>query len=413
MGVSKTRIFLPVKRVTHDMDWLLGSPDGQSLLEKAHVQQKIQRLRCLCRDDPNAQAELVVRLRQERYYIACMPGTRHLHDRATCDLFSENPQHSGSGEYAGAIEYEGDVADIKVNFPLKKATPPAHAVPVGRPNIKTGKVKRGSMGLSGLLSHLWSEAGLNSWTPGTVRPWSRVYSSLCDAAGAIRLGTRELADYLHVQPEVKRDWLPPPPVDAQHSQDYFLLLFKVSGTVATPFGGAYLKTSVGAAFLAKEPVLKAFKRSHARAWRLMEQPLTAEDGTKPPKLICLALAQWETIKGAPCLSILQAGLMMTNWRDIPVESIHELRVADQLVEQARSFTKPLRYDASEDVVFPDFLLSDVVDDAVPMEVYGISGNAEYEERKQEKRDHYRSSGQIYWEWTPEEALPAFPPKRGT
>ena len=411
MRANKTRIFLPIKKVVHDMDWLLCSLDGQSLLEKARLQQKIQRLRCQCKAVTAAQPELVVRLRHGRYYIARMPGTCHLHERATCELFSENAEHSGIGEYVGAIEYDGDVAEIKVNFSLKKAIPAMHPVPGGRPDSKSGRVKRGSMGLSVLLSYLWSAAGLNAWTPGTVRPWSWVYSSVKDAAGAIRLGERALADLLHVQPDSKQVWLPTAPADPTDGQDYSLLLFKVNGVAATPFGGAYLKTSVGAAILAKETVLKAIERSYPRAWRLLEQPWQLEDGVKPPKLICLALVQWDTIKGAPGLSIVQAALMMTNWRDIPVESRYELRVADQLVEQSRFFTKPMRFDAAEDVVFADFLLSDVVDDAVPMEVYGISGNAKYEQRKGEKRDHYRKSGQVYWEWTPEEAIPAFPPKR--
>ena len=73
--------------------------------------------------------------------------------------------------------------------------------------------------------------------------------------------------------------------------------------------------------------------------------------------------------------------MMTNYRLIPVESSFELRVASKLIKEGRRFTKHLRYDAANDVVFPDFILSDVGDEGIPMEVYGVTGRPAYDLRK--------------------------------
>ena len=75
--------------------------------------------------------------------------------------------------------------------------------------------------------------------------------------------------------------------------------------------------------------------------------------------------------------------------------------------------KPLRFDAAEDVVFPDFILLDMGADT-PMEVFGRNDEA-YEARKAIKMAYYQEVFGIdgWWWWNaaadPDgEHIPAFP-----
>ncbi|MBZ2207166.1 DUF1173 family protein [Massilia soli] len=398
---SSPRIVVPPDQTAHTLDWLTGSAAGQLVLERRHRVQQAHRLRCGCQPG-GRQPALVIRLLQDHYYIARMPETGHLHARG-CPMFSEDSALSGVAEYAGALRYRGEVAEVKVGFALHAAVAPA-AGRGGR--VRAGDtVRRGSMGLAGLLSLLWTHSELHTWTPGTVRPWVRVRSSLLEAAARIYLDKRCLADRLCVQGGAGQPWLPPAPGADADWGAYRLLLFKVGSMARTPLGGAYLKTSGGEAVLAPKAVLSAWMTSYPRV-----APFLEARGSGRASVVCLALAHWKLVRGAPCLTVLQGALMLTNWRAIPVESTYELQIADLLVEQERRFMKPMRYDAAVDAVFPDFVLSDAGEGGVPLEVYGISGNAQYEARKRQKRAWYQAQGQCFWEWTPPAPVPPLPGK---
>lgn len=403
---ARHRIVVPADQTAYALDWLTGSASGQLVLERCHRVQQGQRLRCACQPD-GQQPELVIRLLQDHYYIARMPETGHLHARP-CPMFSEDASLSGVTEYEGALRYRGELAEVKVGFALHSALAP----PVVRAGslVRAGDtVRRGSMGLPGLLSLLWTHSELNSWTPGSVRPWVRVRSSLQDAAARIYLGKRCLLDHLFVQTDSGQAWLPAAPAVATDWNANKLLLLKVGSMIKTPLGGAYFKTSGGELVLAPRAVLAALMRSYPRV-----APFLAARGGRQarPAVICLALVHWKMVRGASCLSLLQGALMLTNWRMIPVESSYELQIADLLVAQGRRFTKPMRYDAAVDAVFPDFVLSDAGEGGVPMEVYGISGNGQYEARKQDKRAWYQAQGRRFWEWTPPTPVPPLPEKIG-
>lgn len=59
-----------------------------------------------------------------------------------------------------------------------------------------------------------------------------------------------------------------------------------------------------------------------------------------------------------------------NW--IPADSSYELTMLNYLHNQGRAFIKPLRYDASNNDVFPDFCLTDTGGhELFPIEVFGM------------------------------------------
>ena len=95
-----------------------------------------------------------------------------------------------------------------------------------------------------------------------------------------------------------------------------------------------------------------------------------------------------------------AALMTTTDQIIPVESRYEAQIAELPVAQRRTFEKPLRFDASADLVRPDFVLLDTLRaNGFPMEVFGMAV-ADYLARRAEKEveyaTHFGDAG--WWAW---------------
>lgn len=78
-------------------------------------------------------------------------------------------------------------------------------------------------------------------------------------------------------------------------------------------------------------------------------------------------------------------------------------MADHLSRAGRTFVKPLRYDAA-DAVFPDFVLLDT-DPLTCVEVWGITGREDYDERKRAKQAHYQQAATPLIEWNVHDDLP--------
>ncbi|WUI02840.1 DUF1173 domain-containing protein [Spirillospora sp. NBC_00431] len=88
------------------------------------------------------------------------------------------------------------------------------------------------------------------------------------------------------------------------------------------------------------------------------------------------------------LAAVDMAIMLTNHAWIPADSSFEVITADHLMAADRSFTKPVRYDGAQ--VFPDFVLTDVTPN-VYLEVYGMLGRTEYDQRKRAKQAYYHAS----------------------
>lgn len=413
MAGKACEIIIP-GNVKHRLDWLRDTLEGQAILQALHPRQQSQRLRCACQPLAAQQAEMVIRHRDNSYHLARMPDSGHRHARGDCDFYSEpaDTVDSGGGEYEGAIRFLGDLTDININFALRKATPPDHDPVTTVSTPRGGRSRRGAVGLGGLLSHLWNEAAINTWNGNQGRKWETLVKDLQAVVDGTTLGQRPLHDHLYLQKPEQQAWFPLAPAEVPACQSRYLLLFKINTAFCAHAGHAYLKTSGGHKIFIGKQELEGLLRSHPAARAEFDRRAGKEYQSLPhaPQLVCLALVQWATIDNAPWLCVQQATLMLTSWRFIPVESQYELQVADQLVAQRRMFIKPLRYDASAEVVFPDFLLADAGEHPLPMEVYGVSGNRRYEARKRAKRDYYSASGKPFWEWTPKRqtSMPPFP-----
>jgi hypothetical protein len=100
-----------------------------------------------------------------------------------------------------------------------------------------------------------------------------------------------------------------------------------------------------------------------------------------------------------------ASFMLTTRQWIPIEGVHELEMISLLVEQKRSFVKPLRYDAKSASVFPNALLLDTGSTATPLHV--ISGFMHPRESAL-KLLALKTDGDPPWVWQTGETMPPLP-----
>lgn len=145
--------------------------------------------------------------------------------------------------------------------------------------------------------------------------------------------------------------------------------------------------------------------------------LTATDlaGQDPVTCDCQNPLLWVmmsvTRSEAGQLLVADVALMRTHKRFIPVETSHDLLVTDSLIASDRHFIRPLRYEAPRSRVFPDFLLVDVDQTAVPLEIYGYSQDTLFEESKLKAIMTYKKKAVCHWHWDVSQTRqpPPFPP----
>ncbi|HEV2681328.1 MAG TPA: DUF1173 family protein, partial [Rhodanobacter sp.] len=96
--------------------------------------------------------------------------------------------------------------------------------------------------------------------------------------------------------------------------------------------------------------------------------------------------------------VLDVGLMRVSPRWIPLDSSYEGTIEEKLCQASRKFEKPLRFDADEAEVFPDFWLFDAGKD-YPLEVFGMATN-DYLARRDHKTAWYNAKYGVagWWHW---------------
>jgi hypothetical protein len=391
------------------------------LLASAH--REGNRAKCLCGTN---MPELYLVHRSGQYFLAKMPNTGSYHD-VECDFYEPPEDQSGRGAYGvGAIVDLGDAFDIKLGVPLtRQRTGPVSstdAVQVGG-----GQTRRNAVGLLGLVHFLWEQSRNNRWFP-TVRgeqagqrQWRSVHYFLRTACSKMRRKKAPLTDALYLIPEFDKS-----KVDVLNSAfTQFMLDVVSSGTEESASKGvpAVMKMMLG-----EVKTLAKSKYGYEMKVRGMATPFYVTDRVAS-RVMKSFKSGWDAVEGQDgeksiVLAVVSASkkgnfnvedfvLMAVNRNYIPYDSSYERRVADQLIAQQRLFEKPLRYD-NEELTLPDFVLLDCEAAArVPMEVFGMTGYAAYDVRKEEKRRIYQRSNEPFWEWEPaaQSVMPTFPQRR--
>ena len=162
--------------------------------------------------------------------------------------------------------------------------------------------------------------------------------------------------------------------------------------------------------------LNAMLESYPYAANLLRVPADERNGCVVALLLVTVRAA--KYKDRPVINadIVAGALMETTTHLVPVASTLERHVADKLVAERRTFIKPLRYDSSRNLVFPDFELLDAgIEHGLPMEVFGRN-DEDYALRREEKSRYYSETYGIgrWWAWIaagPKATeMPEFPPR---
>lgn len=130
-------------------------------------------VRCLCPGSGDKRLSIHSRSSSDRFHLARFPetGTEHSED---CLYYAADPAMSGLGSYRRGVVQELDDGATKIKLKVGLQQRPT-AAPEGADTTSPGNAKappsrsrssQASMTLKGLLHFLWTQAALNTWSPG-------------------------------------------------------------------------------------------------------------------------------------------------------------------------------------------------------------------------------------------------------
>lgn len=363
-------------------------------------------VRCTCPGDGEKRLSIHSRANSDRFHLARFPetGAEHSED---CVYYGVDPNMSGLGSYRRGVVQELDDGAVKIKLKVglqqRAAVAPQDSENSGPAETKAATPRprsgQASMTLLGLLHFLWTQAGLHTWAPSMEgkRNLGVVHHHLMRVAMSTYAGRVRLSQNLVIatpsasgqqagQNKAKsldaitqrRRLVVVAPL-AQHQEG-------MDGSSILPIAGFH-----GIPHLAVDDAIWAsIERRFAReidAWRA-GNPIIAVAQTDPPR----------SSGGSMRAQVVDVSLMQITRDWIPVDSGYEALIAEKLVAEKRRFEKPLRFDAGEDAVFPDFWLRDLTVPA-PLEVWGLS-TSDYQTRKKDKAAHYDETYGAggWWSW---------------
>lgn len=406
-------------KILYPVEILLGeqsrvySPEFQTQEQHAAAWKRVllmshgkAEVRCCCLGPGTKRLSIHSRANSDRFHLARFPetGSEHSED---CLFYGVDPSMSGLGSYRRGVVQELDDGAVKIKLKVglqqRAALAPEESDGSAKPETKvpTSRPRSGqaSMTLLGLLHFLWTQAGMNTWAPGMEgkRNLGVVHHHLLHVAamtyaGRVRLsqnlviatssGSGQQAGYNKakcLEAITQRRRLVAVAPLAQHQEG-------LDGSQTLPIAGFH-----GLPFMnMDDDVWASLERSFGReiaAWRA-GSPIIAVAQTDPPT----------SSGGSMRARVINIALMQITRNWIPVDSGYEALIAEKLVAEKRKFEKPLRFDAGDEAVFPDFWLRDL-SVQTPMEVWGMT-SSDYQARKSEKATHYDETygAGRWWSW---------------
>jgi hypothetical protein len=348
-----------------------------------------------------------------------LSGSEHARD---CKFYSPDVKHSGLRDYCAKVITEGqNGVNIRLEIGLTKRTARAAvAAPAvaSAPQQGVGRGSRPAMRLLGLLHYLWDEANLNAWWPAMQgkRSTGLVNRELDKTASSVMVGRINLNSVL-LLPDPNQDgsWA------CKNRERVTSAITKKHRLIAiVPLAK---HTAEQAKKMASQLKIFGFQgiplmSMTSELWNAtccrFPRAIAAWEHQQP----VLAIAMLDDIKPGKdrghYAKVINLALMPVTKNWIPFDSMYEQKIADKLTAEGRGFIKPLRYDADESLVFPDFILQDM-EKEIPLEVFGRSDET-YIARQAEKIAYYE---EVYgtghwWCWNaakdPEgQNIPPFPP----
>lgn len=391
-------------------------------------------VRCLCRrDDPIPMGVGCRTAPQETYYLYPLHRTDPVRHAWGCPH-----RVSGSGTGLGSakpvVELKNGRINVNLETPLRRGTvrdddEDAESKKQEKPD-GTGRDRSASARgkLLTLLQVLWSEAELNVWRPGFAgrRSYGVIRERLLEAADAIAVKGQALGPRLWVpapyrpEREAERDaamqgWLARLQPNAKGQRWYGLVVGLLRGIHAPRPGSIAVEV---AHWRWRLWVPAERWPSWARRWaldRYREDGGDTAEPSEPAMLIALVLRE-EGRKG-PWLAVRELAVMPIADTDcwIPVDSGHERRLVQHLVNEGRRFWKPFAVEIDQEQargegeLVPDVVLEDRAD-RLHLEVLGMMSDPAYAAHWVEKARRYAAREQAVWTWDPAQqpALPVIP-----
>ncbi len=398
----------------------LTAQKWKEVLAKAHRLGADIRCRCL----GSGTRKLAVRHRSlsGSYYLSRYPQTGS-HHASDCQHYSLDSDKSGLGAYSSGVVVETpEGLTIKLKLSLAKKDPPNKpADGVVNSTGKNGKKMQSAMTLGGLLQLLWTEAGYNRWGPDAGKRWiGPGHGRLQKAANRIQVSKQPLSDSLIVA-AVGGSNAPEGQANRQKAINAINDSRRLIAIAPLAEYSLATEQAMSSFFQLWRPAgFPDYLNTDADLWRKISNSYSTEltawrSGSEVIAILQLDrpfIGKTSKKMGANVLNVALMWVSKDAW--IPVASSYELKIENELRSQNRQFIKPLRFDAKEQLVFPDFWLTDVTSGNVPMEVFGMA-TSQYLRRKAEKVAYYdRECGPgKWWYWDahsdPEgKAIPPFP-----
>ncbi|MHB1701927.1 MAG: DUF1173 family protein [Acidobacteriaceae bacterium] len=368
---------------------------------------------CLCAEPPIPMTVAHRQVGTETWYLcAADRETAKRHApwcRAQSDAVDAKPQVEDI-EHEPSIEVDEGGVTIIGGFARDWRESEADPKPVKPDRTREAAKSRTHPTLTLLLWALWGQAGLNVWKPSFAgkRSYAITRHRLLDAAQRIRIQGR--SDW-----KLSEDLFMPPvwnPQDRHESVDFHrevdralrarrvvFVLGDLRAVADDADGGLRLMLRHSRMQMKAQPGLAARLEKQTSQWAGGLRGIPQDERR-------MVLVRLKSTDGSDQAICIDAVLMRTSYEAIPVESSHEAVVAGRLIEQGRSFIKPLAAGNPQHWmqarmrrlgVVPDFVINDCFP-AVFGEVFGLMNDPEYRERADEKILIYRQSNTPYWAW---------------
>lgn len=387
----------------------------KNVLQNAHAvkndskQRKVIQCRC---NGPSTKDEcclLEVRELEGTYFLAKKKHTGMQH-KDDCRFFQVD------WETSGLKAYDRDIVDddggIKVGLGLQMRDEEGQVVLPASSKLTRNESyakKRKQVSLLGLLQILWNTAGLNYCKPDSIMQRSNIPYRLSQQAIPLKIKHLSLAEHLLIY-QMGNNNQKVLKFAVKNKRRLFVIALLAPWVSSEKSEGSVLPIDsldgIPELYLPAErwaTTCHSFERA-VRAWK---------SGKKTVAIAQIEPRQASIGVGYECCVVGLALMRVTDYW-LPVESDYEHTVADELVDDGRRFIKPLRYDADEEEVFPDFILLDTDHPrGTPMEVFGMN-STEYRARQAVKVDYYNDVFGVtgWWSWIPsvEPTHQPFPPK---
>lgn len=339
---------------------------------------------CLCTSHEKP-LRLVIRRYGSMYHLAGWPEDGHRHLRGVC------PFHKDAAA-PGSKAAPADAAIRKtaqgLNVRLDASFAPAQLSPAAKPRLagepeQAARKSRRSASLLGFLQSLWVEAGLNVWPKGASgRNWGFCNTVLAEAIGEGPINGQQADRVMHVMRRFEEanareinDELDAfiaalQPAGEKQLSRRGLILGEINTVEPTKFGHSITLRQNRRRYFCDKRLIERATTSYRFAWPAI--------GQSQARVVALLLVEMHN--GYARVIDLCAMLCSTGF--LPCDSMFEVSMANRLTKESRAFEKPLS--PNSDDILADFVLLDTPQH-VEIEVYGLNGQADYEQRKREKQ----------------------------